>query len=124
MKDDVGLRSVVAVLLEPFARTDYANTLAEAYERVAKHDYDLVLLDISLSDGSGWDLFDKLRAKGPLPPVIVFSGSSIGQERMAAVEGVLLKAHSTEEQLVATIRHALGNGRHKEQNGGRDGARA
>jgi len=118
VEDDAGLRSVVAVLLEPFARTDAATSLAEAYERVARHDYDLVLLDIALPDGSGWDLLDKLREKGALPPVIVFSGSSIGQERMAGVDGVLLKAHSTEEQLIATIRQALGNGRHAGQGGG------
>ena len=117
VEDDAGLRSVVAVLLEPFARTEPAATLAEAHEKIAAQSFDLVLLDIALPDGSGWDLFEKMREKSPQPPVIVFSGSSVGQERLAEVDGALLKAHSTEEQLVSTIRQALGG------HGGRDGAR-
>ena len=108
VEDDAGLRSVVAMLLEPFARTEAAATLAEATGKLAAHKYDLVLLDLALPDGSGWDLFDKLREASPHPPVIVFSGSSVGQDRIADVDGALLKAHSTEEQLVATIRKALG----------------
>ena len=112
VEDDAGLRSVVAVLLEPFARTEAAATLAEAQQKVAAQAFDLVLLDISLPDGSGWDLFDRIREMSPHPPVIVFSGSSVSQERLADVDGALVKAHSTEEQLVATIRQALeaGNG--------------
>ena len=108
VEDDAGLRSVVAVLLEPFARTEAAATLAEAHAKIAANHYDLVLLDIALPDGSGWDLFDKLRAASPHPPVIVFSGSSVAQDRLADVDGALVKAHSTEEQLVATIKQALG----------------
>lgn len=112
VEDDAGLRSVVAVLLEPFARTEAAATLRAAFAMVAARRYDLVLLDIALPDGSGWELFDKMRDKtreaGPQPPVIVFSGSSVAQERLADVDGALLKAHSTEEQLVATIKAALG----------------
>ncbi len=109
VEDDAGLRSVVAMLLEPFARTEGASTLAAAHERIADRSYDLILLDISLPDGSGWDLFDALRKASRHPPVIVFSGSDVGQDRLAAVEGALIKAHSTDDELVATIRHALGN---------------
>jgi PAS domain S-box-containing protein len=109
VEDDAGLRSVVAMLLEPFARTEGAATLAAAHERIADRSYDLVLLDISLPDGSGWDLFDAMRQASRHPPVIVFSGSNVGQERLAVVEGALIKAHSTDEELVATIRHALGD---------------
>jgi PAS domain S-box-containing protein len=108
VEDDAGLRSVVAVLLEPFARTEAAATLSAAHAMLATQQYDLILLDIALPDGSGWDLFDKLREASPHPPVIVFSGSSVGQDRLAVVEGALVKAHSTEAQLVATIRQALG----------------
>ena len=107
VEDDAGLRSVVAMLLEPFARTEAAATLAAANEMLATRRYDLILLDIALPDGSGWEVFDKVREASPHPPVIVFSGSSVAQERLADVEGALLKSHSTEEQLVATIKQAL-----------------
>jgi PAS domain S-box-containing protein len=107
VEDDAGLRSVVAMLLDPFARTEGVATLGEAHDRIAERGYDLVLLDIALPDGSGWDLFDAMRKASRHPPVIVFSGSSIGQERLADVDGALLKAQSTEEQLVAMIKHVL-----------------
>jgi PAS domain S-box-containing protein len=112
VEDDAGLRSVVAMLLEPFARTEAAATLTEARAKVASQRFDLVLLDIALPDGSGWDLFDELRSEShpdrAVPPVIVFSGSSVAQDRLPEVDGALLKAHSTDAQLVATIRQALG----------------
>jgi PAS domain S-box-containing protein len=108
VEDDAGLRSVVAMLLEPFARTEGVATLAAAHERIAERHYDLVLLDIALPDGSGWDLFDKMREVSRHPPVIVFSGSNVAQSRLADVEGALLKAHSSDDELVATIRRALG----------------
>ncbi len=107
VEDDAGLRSVVAMMLEPFARTEAATTLAEALAKVASERYDLVLLDISLPDGSGWDLFDKMREASQHPPVIVFSGSNVGHERMADVDGALLKAQASEDQLVAMIRQGL-----------------
>lgn len=42
----------------------WANTAKEALEKIDKESYDLVLLDIELPDGSGYDICSYLQSKG------------------------------------------------------------
>ena len=108
VEDNADNRLLVEAILDGrYALAEYVSGPAALAGLLAEPP-DLVLLDISLPDGSGWNLFDAMRAASRHPPVIVFSGSNVAQERLADVEGALVKAHSSDEVLVATIRRALG----------------
>jgi two-component system catabolic regulation response regulator CreB len=63
---------------------NHAPTFAEADERSA--DADLILLDLMLPDGSGFDLITKLRQSGRLTPIIVLSSREDEADRVAALE--------------------------------------
>jgi DNA-binding response OmpR family regulator len=77
--------------------------------------FDLIILDINLPDGSGWDLLRLLRERqgAPVPPVIVVTALRPSQQRLDELkpDAVLLKPFpiTTLLQLVERVL-AGGNG--------------
>ncbi|MFI6424216.1 response regulator transcription factor [Promicromonospora sp. NPDC050880] len=67
VEDEAGLVSALEVALrrEGYA-VDHARTVAEARDKLALNPYDLVLLDVTLPDGTGFDLTRAVRA-GQVP---------------------------------------------------------
>lgn len=67
VEDEAGLVSALEVALrrEGYA-VDHAHTVAEAQAKLALTPYDLVLLDVTLTDGTGYDLTRAVRA-GTIP---------------------------------------------------------
>ena|ERR1700733_13878915 len=47
-----------------------AGTITEGWRRVEQDQPDVIVLDLQLLDGSGLDLFDRIRAANPARPVI------------------------------------------------------
>jgi two-component system, NarL family, response regulator DevR len=90
---------------EGIAVVAQASTLAEARQRVADPDVDVVLLDLRLPDGSGADLLLDLQGMASPPAVIVLSSFLTPQYVSAAItlgaSGFLLKTAPTEEILAA-----------------------
>lgn len=72
VEDDRGLREGIALALEnrdyTFASCD---TLTEARVRLKEQSFDLVLLDLGLPDGSGFELLKEIRSSGNLPVIIL-----------------------------------------------------
>ena len=62
-----------ALSLEGY-QVDLAGGIAVAEERLAKHTYDAVLLDVALPDGDGLDLLARLRGAGNESAVLMMSG--------------------------------------------------
>lgn len=77
--------------LQIFDYIDQEKSLAEAMVRLQQTgDYDLILLDLHLSDASGIDAVIRLREKYPDVPVVIFSGDeSTETMRVAFENGVL-----------------------------------
>src|SRR6188768_3499930 len=62
-----------ALSLEGY-QVDLAGGIALAEERLAKHSYDVVLLDVALPDGDGLELLARLRGAGNETAVLMMSG--------------------------------------------------
>src|SRR5262245_64243088 len=62
-----------ALTLEGYA-VDVAGGIAIAEEKLAKKSYDIALFDVSLPDGDGVGLLQRLRAGGADLPVVMMSG--------------------------------------------------
>jgi DNA-binding response OmpR family regulator len=58
--------------LEQYEVTGVASK-AEAMSRLANAAYDGILLDVNLPDGSGWDLYRKMRQEQSDLPIVVIS---------------------------------------------------
>lgn len=68
-------RAITAGLLYSLQNEGYeadsAQTVAEALEKVSKNNYDLILLDLMLPDGSGYDVCKAIKAKSDAPVIFL-----------------------------------------------------
>lgn len=109
VEDEPAIAESVAYALkrDGFATT-IASTVAEA-EASARR-CDLIVLDLMLPDGSGFDLIGKLRREAVLVPVIVLSSRDDEADRVAALEtgadDYVTKPFSPRE-IVARVRAVL-----------------
>lgn len=90
----------------------WATTLAEARARLAQPDaYDLVLTDLNLSDGNGFELLVEIRARALPLAVVVLTGRGDEQVVLAALKAgaddYLAKASDYAGRLPATLKAAL-----------------
>ena len=73
-------RDMLFAIKEIDCHVDVAGTIKEALEFISEHLYDLILMDIGLPDGNGYDLTKEIRAN-PDPlisevPIIAVTGHS------------------------------------------------
>ncbi|MDP3604339.1 MAG: response regulator, partial [Polaromonas sp.] len=109
VEDDLDIQRVAAAIAQDFATFEFAATLAEARSRLRQQHFDLVLLDLALGESSGWDLLADIEAMTPPPPpVVVFSAQDVDRQRHAQVAAVLLKAQTSNEELLQTLQRVLG----------------
>lgn len=74
VEDETDLQSILADFLakEKYSY-DAVTTYKEASEKIALYDYDCILLDINLPDGSGFNLLEELNAVKKADGVIIIS---------------------------------------------------
>ena len=107
VEDDADLHRIIATIGRDVADFDLARSLAEARGKLAREHYNLVVLDIGLPDGSGWDLLPLLKTLDPEPPVIVLSGADPTQAQRSAVASALLKTRTSNQDLLDTLSRQL-----------------
>jgi DNA-binding response OmpR family regulator len=94
---------------ESFA-VDIASTTIQARDLAAETDYDLVLLDLKLPDGSGLDLLEEWRSEGLRAPVLVLTAKDLLSDKLrglrAGADDYLTKPFSFDE-LLARIQALL-----------------
>jgi len=106
VEDDSDVRRIVASLAGPGMSFDHASTLSEARSKLSMGQYQMVILDLVLPDGSGWELLPLLDRMHPPPPVLVFSASEVAMSEAGKVASALLKSRTTNDEL-ARVLHAL-----------------
>ncbi len=84
--DEKELTNIVTALLkrENYSQVDIAASCGEAEERLQKQRYDLVLLDVMLPDGNGFDFYARMKEKGHFfdVPVIFLSARDEDKARL------------------------------------------
>ncbi|WP_201773472.1 PAS domain S-box protein [Marinobacter similis] len=86
---------------EPSVRT--------ARERIVHERFDVIILDIGLPDGSGWDLLPEIRARQPEARVLVLSGTELTADEAREVESVLLKSQISPSDLLEALNERIHN---------------
>lgn len=75
--DDNELTSIVAEsLAKEGHKSEISHTKFEAVETLANSSFDLLVLDVNLPDGNGFDLCREYRARGGASPIIMLTGMS------------------------------------------------
>lgn len=101
VEDDADTQHVIAVLLENSAKVTSCATIKETVQKLGHINFDLVILDLLLPDGSGSDLLP-IFAKYKLP-IIVYSALDLDSEFGKYVSQSLVKSKISNEDLLATI---------------------
>jgi DNA-binding response OmpR family regulator len=103
VEDDPDFIAYVKHILGDIAGIDQAETLKQARELIKNNDYDLVLLDLTLPDGSGMSIISDLRVRSPEIPIVIFSSHSV-TPAIDNVSKVFQKGHFSERSLVDAIK--------------------
>src|SRR5690606_915720 len=105
VEDNEDLRRVLGDLFQGRAEWVGAPTLREARALLKREPFDLVVLDISMPDGSGLELLEHLDTVTGRPvPVLILSASEPADANLRKrVAAVLLKSRVSEEHVVRTV---------------------
>jgi PAS domain S-box-containing protein len=108
VEDDGDVVEVVRQALQEQFHVVAAPTLEKARHYLARGRFDLVILDLTLSDGVGKDLIPTLAtaAGGPIP-IVVFTAQDATPELAELVKTVLTKSKSNLATLVEVVRSIL-----------------
>lgn len=108
VEDDESNLEIFAALVGDMAEIVSAKTLAEARRLIEKETFDLVTLDLTLSDGDGEDLLPLLnRSDQPSIPVVIFSARDSSDEAAGSVHAALVKSQTSNEELLKVIGSAI-----------------
>ena len=103
VEDDADLHLVIRKMVGDSFDFELASTLAEARARVGLERFDVVILDLALPDGSGWDLLPEIRACQPDARVVILTGTDMSVDEARKVESVLLKTKVSPRQLLDAL---------------------
>lgn len=80
------LELMQSALEEERFRVEVAQTYQAAYEKIQEYDYDCILLDIMLPDGSGLDLLRRLKEMHKVGNVIIISAKDSLEDKVSGLE--------------------------------------
>jgi PAS domain S-box-containing protein len=107
VEDDVDIQHIAAAIAADFASFEFATNLTEARASLRAKPFDLVLLDLGLGSESGWDLVELIDSLQPRPALVVFSASEVLPEVGTRPDAVLVKASTSNADLLQTIQRVL-----------------
>lgn len=105
VEDDPDTRLVVASILEKEANIVPAFNINDAIKKMGKQHFDLVILDIRLPEGSGYDLIP-IFAKYQLP-IVVYSAFNLDHEFAKQISEALVKSQVSSDDFLNTIKKLL-----------------
>lgn len=104
VEDELDIIQITQMLVENIASYSYATSLAQAKNLLNNHHFDLILLDMSLPDGSGLELLPYISAESQ---VLVFSGQETSSTLSLQVAAALTKSKTSNDHLLATIKNLI-----------------
>ncbi|RZL09173.1 MAG: response regulator [Rubrivivax sp.] len=110
VEDDATLRANITLLLSAeHIDIHSVGTVAGALEQLAARTFDCVVMDLSLPDGTGYDLFEKMAQgdKFAFPPVIVYTGRALTREDEQQLrrysKSIIIKGARSPERLLDEV---------------------
>ncbi len=109
-----GVKQILADVKD-MAVVGEAQTGAETLEKVLKHDYDVVLLDISMPGRSGLEVLEDIKSRRPKTAVLILSMHPEEQYALRALRSgasAYLTKASAPQELIGAIRKVAGGGKY------------
>jgi len=96
---------------EAWFQVEYADRLSRGLEHLKNGGVDVVLLDLGLPDGQGFDAFEKVQAQSPAVPVVVLTGfddETLAVEAMRhGAQDYLVKGDVDSKVLYRAVRYSV-----------------
>jgi|GEM_PF-407689 len=103
VEDDPIIYEMVRVLLRGHVDLVLAPSLFDAHKKLREEVFDLILLDVELTDGSGLDLIRDLDDVEYMPQVVIFSAHEVGNDVAQKVKAALVKSKDSRKELINVI---------------------
>jgi PAS domain S-box-containing protein len=104
VENDEDILKIVAAILNDTVDIVQAQNVEEAQEKLKYEDFDLVVLDLDLPDGSGLELIPTLyNSMGRPIPVVIFSAQDVTTNSIHQVAATLVKSRTSNQGLLDTI---------------------
>ena len=103
VEDDPIIYEMVRVLLRGHVDLVLAPSLYDAHKKLREEVFDLILLDVELTDGSGLDLIRDLDDVEYMPQVVIFSAHEVGNDVAQKVKAALVKSKDSRKELINVI---------------------
>lgn len=108
VEDDIDLSNVIASALGDRARVVLARDLRQAEEYLKEQKFSLLLLDLTLPDGSATELLDRVQQRGTPPiPTVILSAETPTRDIEVRVDAVMVKTRVSQARVVQTILEVL-----------------
>ncbi len=107
VEDEQDVHKIVSLMLRDSCELVWTTTVEASREALENEDFDLVLLDIGLPDGTGTDLLDLIEKRVRPPRVVIFSALDVDESISCRVSNVLVKAQTDRASLMNTITSAI-----------------
>jgi DNA-binding response OmpR family regulator/anti-sigma regulatory factor (Ser/Thr protein kinase) len=108
IEDDADLHRVIRGMAGSECLFTHATSMQEARKLMQPDAFDIVMLDLGLPDGSGWDLLPDIKTALPRARLIILTGQDTSQLDLRKVDSVLLKSRMTPRQLLEAIQAGIG----------------
>lgn len=104
VEDDQSLTAIVREAMSRNAIVTSARSVAAARQQLAEKQFDAVILDVALPDGSGLDLLPMTAPAGTRPPLTVsYTADEPSRSLRNAVDVALVKSRHSVTQLMVTV---------------------
>ncbi len=103
VEDDAELHQLIRMMGDEVADFDVAHNLEEARAMLGLEQYAVVILDLALPDGSGWELLSQLRYLPSPPQVIILSATELNEVEAGRVEAAFVKSRTSQQELLKTL---------------------
>ena len=104
VEDEPDIIQITQALTEEVGEYTYATTLREARHLLDTEQFNLVILDVTLPDGSGLDLLKEIDGSCK---VMVYSGNEPDRQLSQQVAAALTKSRTSNERLLNTIKEIV-----------------
>jgi len=95
--------TVITAILKGKFEVDTARTLQQATQKLSSQKYDILVLDIALPDGSGWELVEIAKRVNSGIKIVITSDYEASAAKASTVDAVMSKATFTRSKFVELI---------------------
>jgi signal transduction histidine kinase/NO-binding membrane sensor protein with MHYT domain/DNA-binding response OmpR family regulator len=103
IEDDLDIAKVVAALLNDICDTEVSNSVAAAKRMLNAIKYDLIILDLNLKDGNGYEVLAFLDENGYKIPVVILSVDEPEGDISKNIVASLVKSKISNQDLLEKI---------------------